>query len=175
MKMLSKLALLAALVIAPASVQAQVSVDAGAAGSATGAVTGSAGDSGAAAGANAGLDASATGSVSTGGDEENYGSLISSLNANGTASVNLSSFTDQSEVRIVFVSSLQGEAGANAQALDEALQKNASAMASLHASIEANAALKAKLDSQNVEVENVVAVNSSTDGSLTIFVDDREG
>ena len=117
------------------------------------------------AGAATTIDATTTGSIG------NYGELISTLQAKTSADV--SSFSDASTVNFVTLSSLQGQAGANAQALDNALAKNQEAMTALHASIEANAALKAKVEAGGFAVDKVVAVQTSADGAFTIYVDDR--
>ncbi|MHB1104039.1 MAG: hypothetical protein ACYC0C_14945 [Devosia sp.] len=117
------------------------------------------------AGASTSVDATTTGSVN------NYGSLISNLQAGGTA--DLSTWTDTSTVNFVTVSSLQGQAGANAQALDNALTKNQEMMTSLQASIEANAALKAKIEAGGYAVDDIIAVETSADGAIIFYVDDR--
>ena len=122
----------------------------------------------AASGATVGADVDATATSSV--NNDNYGTLISTLNA-GKGLSDLSGITADADVSIVFVSSL--EASGNAQALDNALEKNAGAMATLHASLESNAALKAKLDAEKIMIEDVVAVTTSTDGKVTVYVDDR--
>lgn len=120
---------------------------------------------GVSAGVSTSVDTNTTGSIG------NYGSLISTLQAGTTA--DLSTWTDTSTVKFVTISSLQGQAGVNAQALDNALAKNREMMTSLQASIEANAALKAKIKAANYEVEDIIAVETGADGAFTFYVDDR--
>ncbi len=120
---------------------------------------------GVSAGANMGVDATTTGGLG------NYGALISTLQAGTVA--DLSAWTESSTVSFVTVSSLQGQAGANAEALDNALNKNPDAMTSLHASIEGNAALKAKIEAAGHAVDDIIAVQTGADGSFTFYVDDR--
>jgi hypothetical protein len=155
MKKLSTLALVAILAV-PASGVAyglDATVKAGAAGAAS------------TMGTETSVDATATGSV-----QSNYGTLISTLNA-GKGTVDLSGVSADANVTFVKLSSLKVEGEANA--LDNALKKNAGAQTTLHASINANAALKAKLDAEKIAVDSVVAVTTIADGMLTVYVDDR--
>ena len=126
-----------------------------------------AGATGAAAttGAETSVDATATGSV-----ESNYGTLISTLNAN-KGTVDLRGVTADANVTFVKLSTLKAEGNVNA--LDNALEKNADAMTSLHASITANAALKAKIEAEKFAIDDVVAVTTGADGMITVYVDDR--
>lgn len=133
-----------------------------------------AGAAGAGADAGAGVDTTTTGSIGT----ENYGSLISSLQSD--ASVDLAAFNESSTVNCVAVSSLQGNAAGNAEALDNALMENQDKLTSLHSSIQANADLMTELESscttaqiEDLNVEDVVAVKSDTAGEFTFFIDDR--
>lgn len=110
-------------------------------------------------------DAMAKGSVG------NYGSLVSSLNANKMADVK--TFTSTSIVNCVKVSTLKGDASGDAAALDNALTKSATLVTELKAAINANADLKAKLDTTTCPIEDIVAVTTEADGSFTVYVDDR--
>jgi hypothetical protein len=116
-------------------------------------------------GVDAGADASAGASVDTG--EHSYDSVIASIQ--GSSAVDLSAVTDEASVTIVLLSSLEGEASA----LDQALTEHEADLATLHSSIEANAAITAKLEAEGHDVEDVVAVQSQADGSVVVFVDDR--
>ena len=119
-------------------------------------------------------DASATTTTSTDASasmKANYGSLISSLNAGKMA--DLGTFTATSMVHCVKVSTLQGDASADAAALDNALSKNAAQVASLKTSIEGNADLKTKLETSSCPIDKIVAVTTEADGSFTVYVDDR--
>jgi uncharacterized protein YraI len=110
-------------------------------------------------------DAMTTGSIG------NYGSLISSLNAGKMA--DLKTFTAASTVNCVKVSTLKGDASADATALDNALTKSATQVTDLKTAINANADLKAKLDPTTCPVDDIVAVTTEADGSFTVYVDDR--
>ena len=122
-------------------------------------------------GANANAGGKAATNVSGGNSDNTYGSVISSIK--NSATVDLSSVTDDSDISIVLVSSLQGNAATEASALDNALAESVSSLTTLHSSIEANAAIKAKLEAGGYNVDDVVAVSSGVDGSVTIYVDDR--
>ena len=129
-------------------------------------------DTDAGANAGAGANANANAGANAGGMSDNtFGSVMSSLS--GSADVDLSTITDESKVTIVLLSSLQGNADTEAAALDEALSANADSMTTLHSNIEANAAIKAKLEAEGHAASDVVAVKSNADGSIIVYVDDR--
>jgi hypothetical protein len=65
------------------------------------------------------------------------------------------------------------KANGNTTALDNALKKNGTTVAQLRTSIAANAALKAKIEAAGFKTDQVIAIKSGADGSVTIFVDDR--
>lgn len=118
----------------------------------------------------AGADANAK-SNAGGMSDQTYGSVVSSVA--GSADVDLSAVADEANITIVLLSSLQGNAETEAAALDEALSANAEAMTTLHSNIEANAAIKAKLEAEGHSADDVVAVKSNADGTVTVYVDDR--
>ena len=118
--------------------------------------------------AEVGADANAN----AGGMSDNtYGSVVSSVA--GSADVDLSTVTDESKVTIVLLSSLQGNAATEAAALDEAISANADGMTTLHANIDGNETIKAKLEAEGYASSDVVAVKSNADGSIIVYVDDR--
>ncbi|WP_086470309.1 hypothetical protein [Devosia lucknowensis] len=120
----------------------------------------------------AGANANANANANAGGMSDNtYGSVMSSIS--GSASVDLSGVTDEANVTIVLLSSLQGNAANEASALDEALSADAEGQTTLHANIDANATIKAKLESEGYASSDVVAVKSNADGSVIVYVDDR--
>lgn len=122
--------------------------------------------------AGADVKANANASSNAGGVADNtYGSVISSLSA--SADVDLAGVTDEANVTIVLLSSLQGNADTEAAALDQALSANVDAMTTLHSNVEANAAIKAKLEADGYAADDVVAVTSSAEGTVTVYVDDR--
>ncbi len=120
----------------------------------------------------AGADAKANANAKAGGMSDNtYGSVVSSIK--GSADVDLSAVTDEANVTIVLLSSLQGDAATEAAALDEALSANADGQTMLHTNIEGNAAIKAKLEAEGHAASDVVAVKGNADGSIVVYVDDR--
>jgi len=91
----------------------------------------------------------------------------------GSANVDLSAVTDESQVNVVLLSSLEGDVATEGAALDEALSANAEGASTLQANIDGNAAIKAKLDAEGYAASDVVAVKTDADGSVTLYVDDR--
>jgi len=118
--------------------------------------------------ATAGADASANAAASL---DNTYDAVTSSIAA--SAAVDLSAITEESQITIVLLSSLEGDATAGGTALDEALSANAEGQASLHANIDGNAAIKTKLEAEGYATSDVVSVQTNADGSLVVYVDDR--
>ena len=114
--------------------------------------------------AGAPLDAQITG-------DNSYRALTDAINAN--ASVDLSAVTDQARVRIVLVSTLEGDAATDGAAFDEALAAQAGALSTLRADVAANAAIAARLTAEGHAAGDVVAVRTDADGNTLVYVDDR--
>jgi len=109
-------------------------------------------------------------SVGAGADasvDASYDGLTSALS--GSATADLSAVTEESQISIVLLSSLTGEAGA----FDEAFAANADGNSTLHGNISGNAAISAKLEAEGYTTDDVVAVKSNADGSVVVYVDDR--
>ncbi len=126
---------------------------------------------GANAAAGAATDATTTGSVSA-----NYGSLISSLQAG--KSVDLASFNADSTVDCVKVSSLRSEGNNNPQALDNAITRNQANLDTWQTGLGSNTGLLAEIKAScglttDVDVKDVLAIESKTDGAFTVYLDDR--
>lgn len=134
------------------------------------------------AGANAGADVSANASGNAAASGQNngnsnagnqtYGQLISGLQTGEVSAEMLSGVDAETDTTIVLMSDLKGEAAENASALENALSKQEENISDLRASIEANAALTEMLEAEGYSVDQVVAVNSSTSGEVTLVVDD---
>lgn len=122
--------------------------------------------------AEAGANANANANANAGGMSDNtYGSVVSSIA--GSADVDLTAVTDEAQITIVLLSSLQGNAATESAALDEALSANAEGNTTLHSNLDGNAAIKAKLEAEGHASSDVVAVKSNADGSIIVYVDDR--
>lgn len=115
---------------------------------------------------NAGADASASSDASASMDNS-YDSLTSAMS--GSASVDLASVTEESQVSIVLLSSLEGDA----TAFDEAFAANTEGTTALHTNVSGNTAITAKLKAEGYMADDVVAVKSNADGSVIVYVDDR--
>jgi hypothetical protein len=72
-------------------------------------------------------------------------------------------------VTVVQVSTLNDE-DPNRTFLQDRMNANPAEVAALQSSIESNAALKAQLESQNVQLKNIVAAEKAADGSVTFYV-----
>jgi hypothetical protein len=117
------------------------------------------------------VDATTTGSVNT-----NYGQLISNLQTSGD--VDVSGLASASDVNCVMVSSLKGDANGNAQALDNALSKNQSNIASLQGKFDASLLSKVETSCDVADVtgfsaKNIIGVETGADGAYTLYIDDR--
>lgn len=110
----------------------------------------------------AAADTTTTGSI---GD---FNTLISTINAG--AKVDLAGVTDASTVNFVKVSALPN---VDPAAIDAALTAKPDAVTTLHADIEVNAALKAKLEAAGYTTDDVLAIQTGADGALTVYIDDR--
>jgi len=103
----------------------------------------------------------------------NYGQLISGLQTGKVSADMLSGVDAETDTTIVLLSDLKGEAAENASALENALSKQDEYISELRVSIEANAALKEMLEAEGYSVDQVVAVNSTTSGEVTLVIDDN--
>jgi len=103
------------------------------------------------------------------GGKVNYGQVISALQAGKSA--DLTAITATSTINIVLVSDLKANGDTNA--LDNALKKNSGAVATLKASIDTNATLKAKVTGAGYTTDQVVAVLANDDGSFTVVINDQ--
>ncbi|MET3898533.1 hypothetical protein ABIB57_002482 [Devosia sp. UYZn731] len=83
------------------------------------------------------------------------------------APVELGTTDAKTDVQIVLLSELPE----NATPLDVTEDKDE--LATLHASITDNPAVKAKLDAGGYSIDDVVAMESNVDGSIVVYLDDR--
>ena len=116
---------------------------------------------------NADANANATGDMA----DDTYGSVMASIQT--SANLDLSAVTEETDISIVLLSSLQGNAETESAALDEALIASADAQAGLHARISGNAAITAELEAEGYAVEDVISLKTKADGDLIVYVDDR--
>lgn len=130
---------------------------------AAGATTGA--ESGAAGTTTIAPDAGTTGSVSA---DVNFDDVISSIRNAKSDAEQIGTLTEASSVKVVRVSDLA--TGENATALETALSENKEQVTELQAAVEANAALKAELEKQQIQASSVVATKTEADGSITVFV-----
>jgi hypothetical protein len=98
----------------------------------------------------------------------NFGTVMSSIKAGKTNVSAITGLTTVNKVNVVKVSDLAQ--GNNMQALDKAITDNQTDITGLQTAISGNAALKAKLDAEQVQASSVVAADVEADGSVTVFV-----
>ncbi|WMT92637.1 hypothetical protein [Pelagibacterium sp. H642] len=121
--------------------------------------------------ANANADANADANAAAAGDV-NYGQIISSLQTSNVAAADIEAIGADAQIDIITLSEIKGNAAENASALDEAVSAQSASLADLTAAIEANADVSAALEAEGYTTDQIVAVTSSGEGSLTIVVDD---
>ena len=126
---------------------------------------------GTSAAASTSTDATITGSVNA-----NYGSLISGLQT--FKAPDLTAFNSSSTVECVKVSSLKAEGNNNAQALDNAIDKNQAMLTSWQTGLESKTDLMGKIKTScgltaDVEVEDILFIKSGTNNQFTVYFDDR--
>ncbi|WIJ25595.1 hypothetical protein [Devosia sp. RR2S18] len=103
--------------------------------------------------------------------DDSYGAAIAAVT--GWEDVDLAGITEQSQVTIVPLSTLKGGSEDEAAAFDTALAAHAMAKADVHAAVADNSAIAAKVEAEGFANDDVVAIRSKQDGSVTVYVDDR--
>lgn len=121
--------------------------------------------------ANAGVSSDVNAEVTGDMADDTYGSVMASVQT--SADLDLSAVTEVTDISIVLLSSLQGDAETESAALDEALIASADAQAGLHARISDNAAITAELEAEGYAVEDVISLKTKADGAVIVYVDDR--
>lgn len=147
------------------------SIDAGANGNAGANSNSNAGGNAGSVGGNAagGANANAAGGIH---GDLNYGSIISDLRTSSVTTADVEAFVESdSEITIVTLAELRGNAAENASALDQAVNAQAAALADLRTAIAANADLTAELEAAGYTTGQVVAVTTSVEGDVTLVVD----
>jgi hypothetical protein len=92
--------------------------------------------------------------------------VIAAVKANDTTASQIGTITAVGEVKVVKISEL----GGSATELQTALTENHAGLTNLRSAVEANPALKAELDKQQVEVASIVATEIEADGAVTVYV-----
>jgi hypothetical protein len=92
--------------------------------------------------------------------------VIAAIEANDTSAGQIGTITAVGEVKVVKISEL----GGNATELQTAVSENQENVTKLRSAVEANPALKAELDKQQVETTSVVATEIEADGAVTVYV-----
>lgn len=127
-----------------------------------------------ASGAGAGAGTMTDGDMAVAGNSgvKTYGQLVSSLRNADTMNADLSGFGAESDVSVTALSELQGEGAENAESLDQVLSENQDGIDQMRSNITANADLMAALEAEGYAAEDVVAIETHGENSVTFFVDD---
>jgi hypothetical protein len=92
--------------------------------------------------------------------------VTAAIEDSGATASQIGTITAVGEVKVVKINEL----GGNATDLQTAVSENQEDVTKLRGAVEANPALKAELDKQQVEVSSVVATKIEADGAVTVFV-----
>jgi hypothetical protein len=121
-------------------------------------------DSGAATGGAMTPDTDTTGATTTA--PPSIADVIAAVKANDTSASQIGTITAVGEVKVVKISEL----GGSATELQTAVTENQDDLTKLRNAVEANPALKAELDKQQVEISSIVATEIEADGAVTVYV-----
>jgi hypothetical protein len=100
-------------------------------------------------------------------DEKSTGS-IENNSANMMSNDSLGTWKD-GKITVVAVSTLN-DVDPNRVMLENRMKSNPDEVTTLQAAVSNNAALKSQLESQNVQIGNIVAAEQAADGSVTFYV-----
>ena len=112
--------------------------------------------------------AGSVGDVASVGDAANFSDVLSMIEAGNT---DLSDISDVSNVSVVDVADV---ANFDANALNDALNGNASNITALQDAINGNEALTGFLSGNAIDVSDVVAINNNQDGSLVFYTNSQD-
>lgn len=104
---------------------------------------------------------------------DTFGDVIAEVQTNVGVTLNLDAFAEADEVDFVRLSELDADPDTATPTLDSVLEGNAEAIDRLQADVEASSALTAEIEEQDFSIEDVIAIDAATDGTLDVYVDDR--
>lgn len=171
----------ASMMVAPALAQTSVG------GSATGGVNAETGVTGGVGGAGADVDAGASGSAgadtTTGtmtdtetdagttaaiGADATFDGALAAIEGNATSTAAIDTMTEVGSVEVVKIGELEG---ADMTALETATTESEAEITELQAALEANTAVSAALEAEDVSANEVVAAQMGAGGELVIYVE----
>lgn len=103
---------------------------------------------------------------------QSYGQVISSLHNADLAMADPEAVSEATEVQLLPLSKLKGQANESATALDDALAAATPELEALRALMLDNDALTAELDAQGYDADDVIGFYAAQD-SLELLIDDR--
>jgi hypothetical protein len=110
-----------------------------------------------------------TGTTASTTADADISTVIAAIGANQTSVTQIPTITEVSKLKVVKVGDIATE-DADKEKLETALSENKEQVTALQTAVDANAALKAELEKQQVETSSVVAAKLEADGSMTVFV-----
>lgn len=118
------------------------------------------------------MDTASDAAPGTSGDMT-YGQIVSSIRTGTNTQADIAGITPDAQVETMTLSSVQGEAGENAQALDNSLDASESELTEMRDMISANADFAAMLEADGYTADDVIGVYETADGSVEVLIDDR--
>ena len=171
----------ASMMVAPAVAQTSVG------GSATGGVNAETGVTGGVGGAGADVDAGASGSAGADttigtmtdtetdagttaaiGADATFDGALAAIEGNATSTAAIDTMTEVGSVEVVKIGELEG---ADMTALETATTEREAEITELQAALEANTAVSAALEAEDVSADEVVAAQMGAGGELVIYVE----
>jgi hypothetical protein len=125
---------------------------------------------------NSGDASSNVGDVTGAGDVGNldFSDVLSNISSGGNSVGDLGTITDVADLGDVQIVDVADVANFDANALNDALNGNASNITALQDAINGNSALTDFLSGNSIDVSDVIAVNNDQDGSLTFYTYSQE-
>ena len=101
------------------------------------------------------------------GDADDFGTVISAIQASGDTAQKVRNLGDVSNLRVVRVSEIANTD--SVQALENALRQNREAVEELRSAVKENAALSQRLQQEDVQADEVVTA-TETGGQFVVYV-----
>ena len=122
--------------------------------------------------ANAAANTTATTGTDAAADDNSFAAATAAVSASGT--VDLSDVTEDTNISIVLLSSLVGDVDTEGAALESAINAaTAGGLVKMHADVGGNVAIMEQLEAEGFTADDVVAIKTTGEDSVIVYVDDR--
>lgn len=101
------------------------------------------------------------------GGQATFGDVLAAIEGNATNTAAIDTMTEVGSVDVVRVNELED---ADTTALETATSERSAEITQLQGALEANTAVSAAIEAENVEIADVVAAETAADGELVIYV-----